>query len=269
MKNVRIYQIYYSEQTKAELDPGFIPLDNLANERPDWREYWPIRKFLLANKLEPDGYYGFLSPKFRLKTGLAANAVHGFIGGRPGDADIYVFSPMVDLSAFFLNVFEQGELFIPGLTDASQKFFDEIGVKVDLKGIITDTRDTVFSNFFVANAKYWSEWFEMTEKLFAICEGKDGRLKRKLTVETPHDRAQVKVFLMERIATLLLCLRPEFRVRAYCPFDLPMSPLPKLAVRGREALICDALKIAYRQQNHRHYLNAFNAIRNEVLSKGL
>ena len=48
--DARIHQIYYSEQTRAELDPGFLPLDNSANERPDWREYWPIRRFLLGRR---------------------------------------------------------------------------------------------------------------------------------------------------------------------------------------------------------------------------
>ena len=43
MSIIYAYQIYYSEQTRDALDPGFLPLDNLANPRPDWREYWPIR----------------------------------------------------------------------------------------------------------------------------------------------------------------------------------------------------------------------------------
>jgi hypothetical protein len=34
--NIPIYQIFYSEQTRRGLDPGFIPLDNVHNEvRPD------------------------------------------------------------------------------------------------------------------------------------------------------------------------------------------------------------------------------------------
>jgi hypothetical protein len=37
MNPVRIYQIYYSEDTRNCLDAGFIPLDNVG-QRPDWRE---------------------------------------------------------------------------------------------------------------------------------------------------------------------------------------------------------------------------------------
>jgi len=46
-----IFQIYYSNATREALDPGFVPLDNIRNERPDWREYWPIRRHLLNNSL--------------------------------------------------------------------------------------------------------------------------------------------------------------------------------------------------------------------------
>ena len=57
MPKIHIHQIYYSPETRAQLDAGFTPLDNLANERPDWREYWPIRNHLLRNALADDDYH--------------------------------------------------------------------------------------------------------------------------------------------------------------------------------------------------------------------
>ena len=39
MKNIKIFQIFYNEATKNSNDPGFLPLDNMENPRPDWREY--------------------------------------------------------------------------------------------------------------------------------------------------------------------------------------------------------------------------------------
>ena len=65
------YQILNHYTSRQDLDPGFDVLDNSTNERPDWYEYWPIRKFLLNGPLDEDAFYGFLSPKFRLKTNLA------------------------------------------------------------------------------------------------------------------------------------------------------------------------------------------------------
>ena len=74
---MHIYQIRYD--SRLELDPGFEVLDNSANERPDWFEYWPIRRFLLNEALDENAFYGFLSPKFKLKTGLNFDSVREFI----------------------------------------------------------------------------------------------------------------------------------------------------------------------------------------------
>ena len=37
---------FFDEATRALLDPGFLPLDNTANRRPEWYELWVIREFL-------------------------------------------------------------------------------------------------------------------------------------------------------------------------------------------------------------------------------
>ena len=90
MSPVRIYQILNHYTPREDLDPGFGVLDNSANERPDWFEYWPIRKFLLNEALDEDAYYGFLSPKFRHKTNLTAAEV-GEIIGRAGPVPGHFF----------------------------------------------------------------------------------------------------------------------------------------------------------------------------------
>src|SRR5882672_7607341 len=71
MHAMHIYQILNHYTSRQELDPGFRVLDNSTNERPDWFEYWPIRRFLLNEALDEDAFYGFLSPKFKLKTSLS------------------------------------------------------------------------------------------------------------------------------------------------------------------------------------------------------
>src|ERR1700731_2023105 len=79
MHAMHIYQILNHYTSRQELDPDFGVLDNSANERPDWFEYWPIRRFLLSEALDENAFYGFLSPKFKLKTGLDSGAVREFI----------------------------------------------------------------------------------------------------------------------------------------------------------------------------------------------
>ncbi|MFN6100827.1 MAG: hypothetical protein ACK423_03660, partial [Burkholderiales bacterium] len=148
---IELRQICYSAQTLSELPPGMLALDYQDNARPDWREYWPIRQFLLNNVLADNTLYGFFSPKFGYKTGLGSADVQAFIHKDSGRHDAYFFSPFWDLSSFFINIFEQGDFFHPGLTQASQKFVDSIGLSTPVKFQVTHSQNTVFCNYIVAN----------------------------------------------------------------------------------------------------------------------
>ena len=44
---VHLYQIAYSPESLAGIPDGWLILDNQDNARPDWFEYWPIRRHLL------------------------------------------------------------------------------------------------------------------------------------------------------------------------------------------------------------------------------
>src|ERR1700744_4996802 len=115
MHSVHVYQILNHYTSRQELDPGFEVLDNSANERPDWYEYWPIRRYLLNEPLDEGAFYGFLSPKFRHKTNLSAAAVHEFVARETGATDVVLLSPSIHLTAYHLNVFEYGDEVHPGL----------------------------------------------------------------------------------------------------------------------------------------------------------
>src|ERR1700722_12687823 len=102
MREVHAFQILNHYTPRAELDPGFEVLDNSANERPDWYEYWPIRNFLVNQPLDENAYYGFLSPKFKIKTNLTAEQTRAFIAAAPADTDVVLFSPSIHKSAYYL-----------------------------------------------------------------------------------------------------------------------------------------------------------------------
>ena len=108
-----IYQIHYMR--RALLDPGFRVLDNSSNERADWFEYWPIRKFLLNEPLDEDSFYGFLSLKFQQKTNLSAAAVREFVSRESSTADVILLSPSLHATAYHLNLFQFGDAAHPGL----------------------------------------------------------------------------------------------------------------------------------------------------------
>jgi hypothetical protein len=260
MAPLHLYQILNHYTAPHELDPGFGVLDNSSNERPDWYEYWPMRRFLLNETLDEAAFYGFLSPKFKHKTNLGADAVRDFIHAAPPGTEVVLFSPSIHNSAYFLSVFEHGEHEHPGLAAVAARLFARLGFSLDPDGFISDSRNTVHSNYFIAKPRFWRAWLAVTEQMFALAESPDDPLGKELRTPTAyrgrHD-VQMKIFVMERIATWILVTDPSFRACVRDPFAA-RSRTYKLPV----AVVCDALKIAYVTQGRGQYKDVFLLVRN-------
>jgi hypothetical protein len=268
-RGLRVFQIHYDAASRAALDPDFEPLDNSGSERPDWYEYWPIRQFLRREPLDPAAYYGFLSPRFFAKTGLSGRQVREF--ARQADrADVITFSPHPCHSACFINVFEQGEFFYPGLLEAAARFLGEVAPGFSLQTCVTHSRNTVFSNFFLARPAFWRSWGELCERLFELAEAPGGPLRALLSRTYDYAKeggpsarpVQAKVFVVERVATFLL-LSARFAVLNYPPFAFPLSE--RFAGRLAELQELDRLKIAFCDTGDPGDLRAYAALRNGLL----
>lgn len=261
-QKVQLLHIAYSQETFEQVSPGMQVLDNRANPRPDWQEYWPIRQFLLNTPLQEDFYYGFFSPRLREKTGLDGHAIRQFVSNLTNDNEIVTFSPQPDFGACFLNVFEQNDFLDPGFRDISQRFLNHMGWAVDLNSLVMDSRQIVFSNFFVAKPVFWRSWLALNEQLFAFCEqGEDSLLRQKL-LELTHYKNGVprKVFLAERMASLMLATQSHWKLKAYDTFKCAWSGLT-LSKYPHEVVLSDALKMAMREQGFSEYLQAYGKVR--------
>ncbi len=256
---MHLFQIQNHYTPREDLDPGFEVLDNSANERPDWFEYWPIRNFLVSQPLDEDAFYGFLSPKFKHKTNLSAAQVRQFIAAAPVATDVVLFSPSIHNSAYFQSVFEHGEEEHPGLAGVAVRLFDRLGLRLDLDNFISDSRNTVHSNYFIAKPKFWRAWLGITERLYAIAEAPDDPLGAELRTLTSYrgsNSVPMKIFVMERIATWLLVTNPGFVAQVRDPFAA-RARFYKLPV----AIVCDALKIAYQTERRSQYKDVFLMVR--------
>jgi hypothetical protein len=248
MSNIFIYQILNHYTKREALDPGFLVLENSSNERPDWFEYWPMRKFLLSEPLDEDAFYGFLSPKFKLKTNLSAAAAHAFVSLETAATDVVLLSQSIHQAAYYWNTFKYGDSLHPGMLDVAAQFFKRIGKPTNLEQLVTHSRNEVYSNFMIAKPRFWRAWLAITEQLFAIAESADDPLGADLRKETSYRRTRdfpMKIFIVERVATWILAggsgsANPRFVARARDPF-VARSRIYKLPT----AIVCDALKIAY------------------------
>jgi hypothetical protein len=271
---VHLHLIAYSEATHQQVQPPWLVLDNRANPRPDWFEYAPLRQALLqkqqAGSWDESAFYGWFSPKFSAKTLLSHEQVCNFVRMHAHAADVLLFSPQPDMGAFFLNVFEQGETFDPGMSDAYSAFLDSIGRSLPLRSLVMDARQVCFSNYFVARPVFWREWLALNEALWAVCEGPPTPLQQALTLATTYPGpdgvgVQRKVFLQERAASLLLTAQPRWRSVPYNPFGMGWS-VSRFRDHPQDAFISDALKRAYRDTGWPEYMSAFATTRQRFLA---
>ncbi|MBH1963190.1 MAG: hypothetical protein I8H77_02580 [Comamonadaceae bacterium] len=189
----------------ANLDQGFIPLDNTQPERPDLYEYWPIRKALLTKNFSDDEYIGFFSPRLKEKTNLTFDRMADKINQtRSG---VISFSPCFEEIACYPNSFIQGDAVHPGLLKTAQRIFHDLELGIDLHTLIQDQTRTIYSNYFVATYSFWKEWLQLSEKIFKISEDKNSILGSSLNHMVKHRTGAsyaMKVFIIERLVSILL-----------------------------------------------------------------
>jgi hypothetical protein len=258
-------QIYYSAATRQMLESGYTPLDNSGNERPDWREYWPIRRYFRDHPPQDDDYYGFFSPSFRAKTCLEPRTVLDFIEAHRDGADVLLFSPFFDQIAFFLNCWEQGATVHAGSRALFADSLALVAPEFRLEQTVGCSRNTVYCNYFLARGAFWREWLGRCERLFLAAEQGDTTLGRALAAPLDYKSgsAPAKVFVIERVAAAMLATDARWRVRAYNPLLLPFSQAP-ISALGPELAALDALKIAYLAEGRPQYLDAFFRLRAQL-----
>jgi len=250
MKKVNIYSIAWSEDTyEIALKSGFEVLDNRPNLRPDWFEFWPIRKFLIENIINNEEYYGFFSPKFEMKTGWNSEKVYEFVNQAiKKEAKVITFSPQPDQSSIFINVFEHANFYFPGFNELAKEFFEDIGYAFDIRNLVMDSRTIVFSNYFVAKGEFWKEWLNIANHLFSAAETDDGKFAKELNMKTNYGNGvHKKVFLQEEIASFLLLIKKDnFKC---IPANLWEMGWGKVGFEKypEEMIILDALKIAFNE----------------------
>lgn len=274
MKKFNVYQIYYDEATKASMDKGFIPLDNMSNLRPDWYEFWVILQFLQKHQLEKDQWYGFLSPKFKYKTGCTSNNIYEYLSAVDEENyEVAIVSPSWDQAAYYVNPFEQGEVIHPGISKLTQSFLNEIGVPLDIKNLVSDSNSTVFSNFIIAKPDYWLQWKNIAEKFFEFVEKSEHQDAQKMNQDTHYPSskmlAPMKTFIQERFPSIILELSDLNVANLNSSESSPIfEKLFHLDLYTRGQLqTCDALKQQYRLTKEKKFLDAYYVVRSLISTK--
>lgn len=259
---VEIRQIFYDAATRAAVRPGFLPLDNTAG-RQDWFEFWPILQFLRTHPLDPDTWYGFVSPKFPDKTGMDWPRMQALLVASP-DAEVALFSPFWTSLAVCQNPWLQGERDHPGLVAAMEGFLRRRGDTTRLADVVTDFDCSVNSNYFIARAAFWREWQLLAEAYLAHVEGAeaaelpDGRI----TSYDPREGVALKVFVQERLVNWVLLQRRFPVVRPDYEAEGPLATFyDRRWARWLYGRCDDAKRAAARGRGRALWLGVFHMLR--------
>lgn len=252
-RNLFIYQIYYSKETQTKLDPGFIPLNNVENKNPVWREYWCIKNFFKKNKIINKNFYGFFSPKLFEKTGLTSSDIYNFINKNKNDIDVFLFNPIKKSSFVFFNVIDQA------IDKHKSKFyliFKKIFRKKNFNftNLVNHSNNTVYCNYFIARGFFWKEWLEINKFLFSGLERRNQNFRISIPkiVKYKTEKVALKVFVMERVASLILAFGSEIKRSSYNIFNMPNFRNTNFYSK-KIYLFLDYLKIKYEKNNKEIY----------------
>ncbi len=262
----KIFTIYYDQSSYEKVPPGFIPLANPTN-RNGWFEFFPILEFLKTHKLDDGIWYGFLSPRFLEKTGYDNQIIFDILNHIDQYSDVALFSPAWDQIAYFLNPWEQGEIWHPGLMYHSQQFLNQINFNIDLEASVTDSTSTVYSNYIIAKKNYWEKWKEIALKFYEYVESANSQLATiRVSYGSVKNQYPMKSFIQERLASLIL-LTNSFSV--ITPDQSTSKPIFTRLFQDdsntRHHLIAmDTLKKLYRKNSNQDTLKSYWMLRNEI-----
>lgn len=269
MRKAKIYQIFYDEASRARVMPGLIPLDNTANERPDWFEFWVTLQFLRTNELEDDTLYGFLSPKFLEKTGITSISILSTIAQAPEEHDVFLFSAAWEQICYFLNPWEQAEAWHPGLTELSERLLKECGLDIDLRNMVTDSTCTVLSNYVIGSGRFWRAWQWFAERFFLLAES-GSEASEAYRADTPYGSTlnpyPIKTFIQERFASLVLAIG-QFNVYAAdrsSAGNIFTRLFPDDLRTRRMLQACDLMKLRFRETGDQAFLAMYWKVRGDI-----
>lgn len=267
--DIRCYQIYYRLEQKEYLENGMIPYDNTANPYPEWCEYWIFRDLWKQR----DRYFGektgFFSWKYKEKINLSYNQIENFVKTHY-DADCCIFSPAVFQVAFYKNVWQQGEVWHPGITAMAQEILDSVGYRIDLQNTVDHHLSSAFCNFWVASIKFWEKYIEFMEPIYNFIEEQKNNSNSKFWQKKFGSAGgngfiqelPVIPYLVERFFSVFVKLNRNFKIVAW---EYPLNDLLNRANETAYLIpLANWAKLAYERTGNDYYLRLFNNIQMQM-----
>lgn len=217
--NVRLFQVYFDKSHYEYLDSAFIPYNNLINPEPNKREYPTWSEMRRAHK-NFSGYWGIMSWQFSKKTNLKGHEYLDWILKNPG-YDIYHINPYPEVTAFYDNVWTQGERWHPGILKYINKLLVLLGYNFKMENFPFIPNQFSTSNYYVGNYKFWDSWMNFLDYCLDISNQDEELLNYLYNDGNNYNGKWVPYFpfVTERLFTLHNILKDaEFKILKF-PYE--------------------------------------------------
>jgi predicted O-linked N-acetylglucosamine transferase (SPINDLY family) len=243
---------------------------------PAWQHFHRVRDFFHVNaqssSVDEDRLYGFFPDNFVSLTGMDTHQIVEKIDHLSLKTAVAGIVLPADAHAFFLNVFEQVEVFDPGFTEISEHFFAIAGLPVPLQSLVMDARQSVVTPFLLARPVFWRQWVALAEQLYALMQSSEitstddiAGLRRQLELMGGEAAQRSRAtLLLERLAAVLLVLDSTLcaqTISLISNVNLQSDPYSL----ANAAVVSNALKLAIRETGQAEYSAAFAAQRDHLL----
>lgn len=202
------YKLFYScfdQSHFGEVDPLMTPFDNTSNKHPELREYHIFDRIINEGAANDVDLWGMFGPRWNIKLRFGTNEIDNAIKNNPGK-DVYLFNHARICNALFVNVWEQGEIYHPGIKQvvtAALKtgHYDTSSLNV----LMTDA--TCYCSYFVATHKFWKEYMSFLKDVKIHLDSLSGEYKQMYEGSANYSRDKslnMFPFIVERLFSTYL-----------------------------------------------------------------
>lgn len=193
---VKLYQIYYNEETKKFLNPACIPYDNKWYEGKEVQPFFEnhiILDLFDRGEFKECKYLGILSWQFEQKNPYKLENIVNDIKRFP-NMDIYSFYKLHTQP----NVWRVAENWHKGIIETAQHIFNRFNKRIDLKRINTPT---IYQNAHITRISVYQDYVDnWLRPLMEIMSDKnDTWLQDRLFLDTKYKSGRFSPEVMQKI----------------------------------------------------------------------
>lgn len=265
--NVKLFEICFEERQLGNVDPLLTPFDNTKNEQPELREYHNFHRLFDEGHTKDLDLWGAFGPRWNRKLRYSAQEIFNAIENNPGN-DVYIFNHARIVNALTYNVWDQGEIFHPGITKVAKYALNAAGYNHQKVSVLMTDHDTCYCSYFIATNEFWKEYLDFLDMIKKRLDNLPDDLNKiyKGSANYSRDRKlNLFPFIVERLFSTFLHIKNDLKIHSK---EYDYNLYAELNDDGKETLRnLNSLKSIAQQKKSEDLFNLWNSSRHDLLKK--